>query len=203
VKLDFPWRDDRKRQYCVEADCHAEAVERTSQDGREFFHCHACDRRNERRIVLDPAVTWWVADDGEYWHESAGVFVRDRGGRFLFFDRTVFPVSALTVAAGHVDAGESPERAARRELHEEVGWKAPRIEHVASADIVGDSCRRGADAHRWHAYLAVFDSPHGVRLSGEGENEQWLTLAEAMAKDLTFPVRYILERYATDLEQAK
>jgi hypothetical protein len=136
----------------------------------------ACDRRNERRIVVDPALNWWVADDGEYWHESAGVFVRDQSGRFLFFDRTVFPVSALTVPAGHVDAGESPERAARRELHEEAGW---------------------------HAYLAVFDSPHGVRLSGEGENEQWLTLAEAMAMDLTHPVRYIVERYAGALEQAK
>lgn len=203
MKLDFPWQADRKRQYCVEADCHAEAVERTCEDGRELFHCRACDRRNERRIVVDPAQNWWIADDGEYWHESAGVFVRDQAGRFLFFDRRVFPVSALTVPAGHVDAGESPERAARRELHEETGWNAPRIEHVASADIVGDSCRRGADAHRWHAYLAVFDSPNGVRLSGEGENEQWLTLAEALAKALTRPVRYIVERYADALEQAK
>jgi 8-oxo-dGTP pyrophosphatase MutT (NUDIX family) len=60
------------------------------------------------------------------------VFVRNRAGRFLFFDRRAFPVSALAVPAGHVDAGESPERAARRELHEETGWNAPRIEHVVS-----------------------------------------------------------------------
>ncbi|MBE1469148.1 NUDIX domain-containing protein [Kibdelosporangium phytohabitans] len=57
-------------------------------------------------------MSWRVPEGGEYWHESAGVSVCDPGGRFLFFERTVFPVSALTVAAGHVGSGESPEQAA-------------------------------------------------------------------------------------------
>lgn len=66
---------------------------------------------------------------------------------------------------------------------------------------MGDSCRRGSDAHRWHAYLIVLDSPIEVVLGGEGKDEDWLTLAAAKSKDLTYPVRYIIERYAADLEQ--
>jgi 8-oxo-dGTP pyrophosphatase MutT (NUDIX family) len=143
-------------------------------------------------------VTWWVADDGEYWHETAGVFVRD-GDRFLFFERTMFPVAALTVPAGHVDAGESPERAALRELHEEAGWRAPGVRHIVTEDIPGDSCRRGSDAHRWHAYLTDFDPAARVRLNEEGVNPRWLTLDEALTGDLTVPVRYLVERYRESL----
>jgi 8-oxo-dGTP pyrophosphatase MutT (NUDIX family) len=189
MRLDFPLPDDDGRhEYCIY--CHAETVERKS----EYFHCHTCGRRGGRRIVIDPATSWWV-DDGEYWHESAGVFVRDHDGRFLFVERAIYPVGQLNVPAGHVDADESPEQAALRELCEEIGWVAPRVEHVATEDIVGDSCRRGADAHRWHAYSAVFDTSHDLRLSGEGVRAEWLTLAEARTRNLTHPVRHIIERY--------
>jgi 8-oxo-dGTP pyrophosphatase MutT (NUDIX family) len=200
VKLDFSWHDDRKREYCLNPDCRAETIERISEDGREIFYCRTCGQRNGRRIVVDPAMKWWIADDGEYWHESAGVFVRNRSGRFLFFERTVFPIGEITVPSGHVDAGELPEVAALRELREETGWEAPRVEHVASPDILGDSCRRGSDAHRWHAYLADFGSSHGIELGGEGRDERWLTLKEAQAEDLSHPVRYVIDRYAAELE---
>lgn len=202
MKLNFSWQDDGKyHQYCININCHAETVERVHEDDMAFFYCRTCEQRNERRVVIDPTMKWWIADDGEYWHESAGVFLRNPDGKFLFFERTIFPVSALTVPAGHVDAGELPGQSAVRELHEEVGLEARRIRHVASENIMGDSCRRGSDAHRWHAYLIVLDSPIEVVLGGEGKDEDWLTLAAAKSKDLTYPVRYIIERYAADLEQ--
>jgi 8-oxo-dGTP pyrophosphatase MutT (NUDIX family) len=195
MKLRFPLPDGW-HEYC--ASCQAETVEKVAANGREYFDCRTCGRRHERRIVIDPAVTWWVADDGEYWHETAGVFVRD-GDRFLFFERTMFPVAALTVPAGHVDAGEPPERAAVRELHEEAGWRAPGVRHIVTEDIPGDSCRRGSDAHRWHAYLTDFDPTARVRLNEEGVNPRWLTLDEALTGDLTVPVRYLAERYRESL----
>lgn len=198
MKLDFPWQDDRRHDYCLY--CHAEPAEKISADGTDLFHCHACGRTAERRVVIDPGMTWWRGDDDEYWHESAGVFVRNGAGKFLFFERAIFPVSKLTVPSGHVDAGETPERAASRELVEETSWQAPQVEHVASADIVGDSCRRGSDAHRWHAYRAEFDAADsGIQLSGEGRLPRWLTLAEASAAELIYPVRYMIDRHAADL----
>ena len=103
--------------------------------------------------------------------------------------------------AGHVDTGESAERCAFRELREETGLEALRIKHIAKHYITGDSCRRGSDRHLWHAYLLVLSSPVEVKLNGESKAAEWLTLEQAEAKDLTYPVRYIIERHATELRQ--
>ena len=142
MKLDFEWADDgRYHQYCV--GCHAEAVSREYDDaGRTFYRCSNCGRRHERSIVIDPHVRWWMDAGGEYWHESAGVFVLDPAGRLLVFQRTVYPF-ALTVPSGHVDVGEHPAAAARRELKEEVGLACDVLLPLAVEDITGDSCRRG------------------------------------------------------------
>ncbi len=39
----------------------------------------------------------------------------------------------LEVPAGKIDAGEPPEEVARRELEEETGWRAGRLDHVGSS----------------------------------------------------------------------
>jgi hypothetical protein len=83
--------------------------------------------------------------------------------------------------------------------HEEAGWRAPRVRHVVTEDIPGDSCRRGSDAHRWHAYVTDFDPAGQVRLNEEGVNPRWLTLDEALTGELTYPVRYLVERYRESL----
>ncbi|WP_084263038.1 NUDIX hydrolase [Actinomadura formosensis] len=197
MKLDSTWQHDRKyHQYCFH--CRAETVERTYEEGRTYYYCTTCRQRHERSIVIDPAIKWWIADDGEYWHESAGVFVRDPTGRFLFFERTIYPF-ALTVPSGHVDADEQPEVAASRELKEEVGLSAKNVKHIASEDISGDSCRRGSDAHRWHAYLVALDKQLDVIVEEEGGSPVWLTLDQALEKILTFPVAYIINQYADEL----
>jgi 8-oxo-dGTP pyrophosphatase MutT (NUDIX family) len=199
VRLDFDWaRDGRYHQYC--AGCHAEAVSREYDEaGRTFYRCAGCGQRHERSIVLDPRVVWWVGADGEYWHESAGVFVLNRAGPLLLFERTIFPF-ALTVPSGHVDTGEEPAAAAGRELKEEVGLTAETLTAVAAEDIVGDSCRRGSDAHRWHAFACRVDAVEvEVEVLEEGRRPVWLTVGEALQADLVPPVRHMLSRYGSRL----
>lgn len=197
MKLSFDWKDDGKyHQYC--AHCHAETVDRVYEDGKTYYVCSACKQRHERSIVIDPAVKWWVADDGEYWHESTGVFVRNPDGKFLFFERTIFPF-ALTVPSGHVDADENPLIAAYRETEEEVGIKSDKLIEIATDDVVGDSCRRGADVHRWHAYLLPLNKKIDVEIKEEGGKPVWLTLDEAMQKDLVYPVKYVIGKFNHDL----
>lgn len=152
--------------------------------------------------MLDPRVVWWVGADGEYWHESAGVFVLNRTGRLLLFERTIYPF-ALTVPSGHVDTGEEPAAAAGRELKEEVGLTAETLTAVTAVtaeDIVGDSCRRGSDAHRWHAFACRVDAVEGeVEVLEEGRRPVWLTVGEALQADLVPPVRHMLSRYGSRL----
>lgn len=198
MKLQFDWSyDDKYHQYCMY--CHAETVEREYVDDKTYYRCSTCRQQHERSIVIDPAIKWWVADDGEYWHESAGVFVINGDGRFLFFERTIFPF-ALTVPSGHVDTGEEAEAAARRELAEEVGLDGIPLRFIATADIDGDSCRRGADVHRWHAYVAEVPGHPNVEVKEEGGRPVWLTLDEVAEKDLVFPVKYVINEFRNELE---
>lgn len=188
----FAVRDDgRYHRYCW--GCHAETVEPVT--GRAAFACSSCGGEHPRTLVIDPAVSWWVDETGEYWHESAGVFVR-HGDRFLFFERVFFPLR-WTIPAGHVDTGEDPRTAAAREVKEEVGLDVPQaaLSLLGIADMVGDSCWRGSDAHRWHTFVAEVSNPGDVVVLEEGWKPMWLTPAEALAKPLTVPVRRALEMY--------
>lgn len=201
MKLDFDWKNDGSyHQYCMH--CHAETVNRLRENDKTYYSCSTCGRQHERSIVIDPAVKWWVADDGEYWHESTGVFIRNPDGKFLFFERTIFPF-ALTVPSGHVDANENALSAARRELEEEVGVRVDTLVKIADEDIIGDSCRRGADAHKWHAYLLVLNKAIVVEVKEEGRNPVWLTLDEAIQQELTYPVRYIVNHFRDALVSAQ
>jgi 8-oxo-dGTP pyrophosphatase MutT (NUDIX family) len=177
--------------------CGAPAARRVV-GGRERFDCAACGAEADRALVDDPSIRSWTAG-GQLWHETAGIFVRD-GDRFLFFERTRFPY-ALTVPAGHVDAGEPPAAAAVRELREEVSLAAPSVTAVGTADVVGDTCRRGADAHRWHAFLVPLAACAGaVAVTDEGERPQWLLPRQALDRDLTLGTRVALERLAGQAE---
>lgn len=137
------------------------------------------------------------------------VFVRDPRGRFLFFQRTAFPYR-LTVPAGHVERGEDPKRAAAQELWEEVGIRDAHgdLRLVADEHLNGDMCRRGSDAHRWHAYLLDVDDHRGAGTQGEltvneeGEEPLWLTLDQALSSQPTFAVEHIIERHSNRLLRA-
>ena len=61
----------------------------------------------------------------------------------------------LSLAGGHLEDGDTPETAARRELLEETGYTAERFEFVQS--VYADPPRTG---RRWHFFIA-----HGARLS--------------------------------------
>lgn len=204
MKLDASWRDHGERkELCIRKDCRATPVRRvTDRNGTEYFVCPR-GHRSLRRVVLDPRMKWRIAGDLEYWHESVGVFVRNTDRKFWFFRRTIHPVSKLTVASGHVDAGESALDAALRELKEESGLQPPpsSLTHIASEPIFRDSCRRGSDAHLWHAYLLVLDPQAEPEVSGEGTAPLWLTLAEVKRKrkSLTRPVKFIIDKYGAAL----
>jgi len=196
MKLNFNWAEDGQvHTYCVV--CHGEHMEVRQIEGKTQYYCADCQKIYDRWIKIDPGLTWWVAEDDEYWHESSGIFVRNAEGKFLFFQRTIFPFS-MTVPAGHVDSGEIPIVAARRELEEEVGLEGELVS-IADEPIVGDSCSRGSDAHVWHAFLVTLPDTPTIEVREEGEAPIWMTLDEALAKDVIVPVRFMIEHYKDQL----
>jgi ADP-ribose pyrophosphatase YjhB (NUDIX family) len=199
VKLGFqPPADNQVHTYCLR--CLAESVTHSPQARNgKVYTCKSCGHRDSRALIIDPTVVWWVDAHGEYCHETAGVFLKDNSGKFLFFERVKHP-KGLTVPAGHVDINELPTNAALRETHEETDLALASVTHVATRDIRGDECRRGADMHKWHIFIA--EVPSGVSLiidPKEGLNPVWLTLNEALCYPLTPAVRHIIRHFARQL----
>ncbi|HSX36053.1 MAG TPA: NUDIX hydrolase [Patescibacteria group bacterium] len=196
MKLNFTWQDDGQlHQYCI--NCHTDGAEKVNEGGKRGYHCAGCGLHHPRAIVIDPAIKYTVEPDGEYKHEVSAIFVREPGGKFLFFELTKFPFG-VTVPAGHIDAREQPADAAKRELKEEVGLSGEPLEFF-NEEINPESCSRGSDVHRWHAFVVELSDPAEVNLNDEGMNPVWLTLDEAVQKDLTVAVRSVLKTSAGKL----
>lgn len=60
-------------------------------------------------------------------YRSAGGVVLDDAGQVLLIERTVDGVHEIRLPKGHIDPGEAPEAAARREVCEETGYCDVRI----------------------------------------------------------------------------
>jgi len=194
MKLMFtPPNDGRIHAYCIA--CGHED-KRAANPGN--YTCPVCKKTHSRTLIIDPAINWWTGNDGEYWHEAAGMFVSNPNSEFLFFERTRHPYG-LTVPAGHVDRREKPNKTAIRELFEETGVRVRHVTHIATDDVWGDECRRGADVHRWHCFTGKVDANCRVKLGEEGVNPVWLTLEEARERHLTFVVQEMISRHGNNI----
>jgi ADP-ribose pyrophosphatase YjhB (NUDIX family) len=198
MKVTFPLPNDGKEHiFCFY--CHADGAKMVHDaKGHLELHCAVCGRTSQRCIYISKA-KYWLANDDELWHETGGVFVRRPDGKFLFFERQNWPFG-YNIPCGHVDAGESGEHGALRELNEEVGVEATHPILIDEVDLP-DSCSAGADFHRWHVYAVKIQDDSAIRVREEGSNLRWLTLSEALELPLPPAIRALVEQYRHTLEK--
>lgn len=84
--------------------------------------------------------------------ETICVVPLDEDGNVLLVEQYRKPVGRrlLEVPAGGIDEGETPEEATRRELQEETGYTAGRLQHLTTFWLTPGFC-----TERMHAYLAT------------------------------------------------
>lgn len=84
--------------------------------------------RGKAATRAGPALREWVEHPG-----SVVILPVRRDGRVVLVRQYRHPLNRFTweLVAGHMDAGESPQRAARRELREETGYTTRRLEKLA------------------------------------------------------------------------
>jgi len=81
---------------------------------------------------------------------------------------------------GHIDKGETPVQAARRELAEEAGFETPRLYNLSRVEMFY--------SHRLDfvalipAFAAVVSPDADFRLSAEHDAGEWLPVPEASAR---------------------
>ncbi|HUW21685.1 MAG TPA: NUDIX hydrolase [Candidatus Bathyarchaeia archaeon] len=199
MKITFPLPTDNKRhRYCQ--NCYSENIHDVIADKKRLYKCHSCGKTFDRLIDIDPALKWWIDQKtGEYWHESASVFVIRSDEKILFVERTIYPYG-FTVPSGHIEEKETPEYAARRELFEEAGIRTHKLIFFSTEDIVGDLCRRGADCHRHHFYILTLSGKPEIKTDREeGRRHTWMNINEALRKKLTAPTRYCLKKYGNKI----
>jgi 8-oxo-dGTP diphosphatase len=88
---------------------------------------------------------------GKPMHYSVGAFITDDHGRHLMLDRVKVPFG-WACPAGHVDDGEDPETAIRREVFEETGLTVTAVRLLYAKEVAGNVCSRGITYHHWCVY---------------------------------------------------
>ena len=96
---------------------------------------------------------------------ATAIVVLDDDGRVLLERQYRTPIDALTweIPAGKIDPGEDPETCARRELEEETGLVADKLEYLTSVAVA-----LGYSDEVIHLYLAR-DLVQGTRCLDEDE----------------------------------
>lgn len=87
---------------------------------------------------------------GQPMHFSVGALI-EKDGKYLLVDRAVPPLGFAGLA-GHVDEGEEPLGAVKREVEEESGLKVKECQLIFEEELGWNWCARGITTHYWYLY---------------------------------------------------
>jgi nudix-type nucleoside diphosphatase (YffH/AdpP family) len=151
----------------------------------EFFKVDEAEVSFERFDgSMTPPVRRLVFERGD--SVAAVVFDRD-AGRLLLTEQFRFPTLEkgpgwlIEIIAGMIDPGEQPEDSMRREIEEELGYRADRIEHIATFYVSPG----GSSERIWGYYAEVSDAGHvsaGGGLPGEHEDIRVISMSPEEAR---------------------
>jgi len=82
--------------------------------------------------------------------QSAGALIIRRE-KLLLLDRAFAPLG-WAPPAGHIEKGETPDEAIRREIKEEVGLEATECELLANGKKLKDVCVAQTELHDWWVF---------------------------------------------------
>jgi 8-oxo-dGTP pyrophosphatase MutT (NUDIX family) len=83
-------------------------------------------------------------------HYSVGALIK-KDGKYLLIDR-VQPPFGFAGIAGHIDEGENPEQALKREVEEESGLKIEKYKLLFEEELDWNWCSKGVGIHYWYLY---------------------------------------------------
>lgn len=128
-----------------------------------------------------------------FMHSSAGVIIKNSKGKILMIDRAT-PPFGWACPAGHVDEGEDPEVAAKREVFEEVGLTVVNMRPILHEFVEWNECNKGVRGHDWHLF-EVEQWKGEVKISErEVKNFSWMDAEELKNSKLEEVWKYWFEK---------
>jgi len=121
---------------------------------------------NQPKIISSP--------EGKPAHTSVGAII-ENNGKYLLLDRSKQPWG-FACAAGHIDEGEDPETALKREVKEETGLTVTDYKLVWEEWVDWDWCSRGITGH--HSYIYQVATSGKVKGNKESKSIGWYTKEE-------------------------
>ena len=119
------------------------------------------------------------------WHRLVVVYVFNENGQLFVQKRSEKVPTAKGLwdhsCAGHVDVGEAPVNAAKRELEEELGIKTKKLELIKEyKSILGEEVIDGKTLNRfWYLYKIINNGPFNLDpdevSEGKFVNVDWLS----------------------------
>lgn len=97
-----------------------------------------------------PAPKQVKSKNGQPMHFSVGALIK-KDGKIILVDRAVPPLGFAGLA-GHVDEGEEPLVAVKREVEEESGLKVKECQLIFEEELDWNWCARGITTHYWYLY---------------------------------------------------
>jgi isopentenyldiphosphate isomerase len=151
---------------------------------------------NEADEIVGRATRAEVHGNPDLLHRVAHVLVFNSGGRLFLQrrapDKDVQPDKWDTSVGGHVDAGESYDAAARREMREELGIESGSLEHLYKYRHSNDY-----ESEMVSTYRIIWDGPIRIDPTEITEGRFWDLdeIASAHASQFTPNFLDELERY--------
>lgn len=88
--------------------------------------------------------------EGKIMHYSVGALI-EKNGKYLLIDRNTYPLGFAGIA-GHIDEGETPQKALIREIKEESGLNAENCQLLFEEEIKWNDCSKGIGCHYWYLF---------------------------------------------------
>ena len=127
----------------------------------------------------------------ELLHYSVGAIIKHEG-KYLLINRAT-PPYGYACLAGHIDQGEEPLEALKREVSEESGLILHDAKLLFEEEMVGNWCNQEAQNHYWYVYEG---SVSGTIDASERETKSigWYTQEEIYTLDIEPGWHYFFEK---------
>jgi len=112
-----------------------------------------------------------LTKSGEKKHYSVGIIV-GKNNKILMIDRRNFPFG-WACPAGHIDLGETPEEAAKREALEEIGLEIKKLKLFMEIPDILNECRSGVKYHHWFGFTGEIEGEPQIS-SREAKDWAWI-----------------------------